>query len=266
MKLAINYSTQAAGLLQAGRIQLDRFKCPNWPHLVGEARQMSPVAVHFNFQAGQGRLPADWEPTERLLRETDTPYVSLHLNPVSPDFPGIPVDAADSDDAGIIFRQMLADVQTVCDHFGPEKVIVENVPYRGPAEKTMRPAVEPQVIHRIIEATGCGLLLDVSHARIAAHALGLDAREYMNALPVHRLHELHFTGLHAIDGRLVDHLPALESDWPELAWALDQIHAGTWAEPWLLAFEYGGVGEAFAWRSDPEVIASQLPRLWKMVH
>jgi uncharacterized protein (UPF0276 family) len=266
MNLAINYSTQAAALLQAGQIRLDRFKCPNWPHLVAEARQFGPVAVHFGFQAGQGRLPDDWEPTRRLLQETGTPYVSLHLNPIGQDFPDLPVDAGVSEATEVIYRQMLADIQTVCEQFGPERVIVEHVPYRGPAEKTMRLAVEPEVICRLVKETGCGLLLDISHARIAAHALGLDAHEYMNALPVHRLRELHFTGLHAIDGRLVDHLPALESDWPELAWVLDRIHAGDWAEPWLLAFEYGGVGEAFAWRSDPQVIAAQLPRLWKMVH
>jgi hypothetical protein len=29
----------------------------------------------------------------------------------------------------------------------------------------------------------------------------------------------------------------------------------------MLAFEYGGVGEKFAWRSDPQVIASHVPKL-----
>ena len=36
----------------------------------------------------------------------------------------------------------------------------------------MRPSVEPEVITRVVEESGCGLLLDISHARIVANYLG----------------------------------------------------------------------------------------------
>jgi uncharacterized protein (UPF0276 family) len=165
----------------------------------------------------------------------------------------------------MVLERMLADVSLLVERFGAERVIVENVPYRALQGETLQPAVMPQAIQEIIRMTGCGLLLDISHARIAAHHLGMDARDYMDQLPMERLCELHFTGLHTINGRLIDHLGVQESDWPVLAWALQRIRAGEWGRPWMLAFEYGGVGTKFAWRSDAQVISQQAPRLRQLI-
>jgi len=267
MKLAVNYSSQAAGLLEQGRIELDLFKCPDWPWMIAEARRLRPVAVHFTLTAGNGNLDkADWSLVERLKEETGTPYVNLHLDPSVKHFPGIPPDAPEPWQSEQIIERLRADLDLVVRRFGPEKVIAENVPYRGPDGKAMRPAVEPEVITHLLEETGAGLLLDISHARIAARVLGRDEHDYMQALPVHRLKELHFTGLHQLDDRLQDHLSILETDWPALDWVFERIRLGEWAEPWLLAFEYGGVGEKFAWRSDPAVMEEQIPQLYRRVH
>ncbi len=266
MLLALNYSPQAAALLQEGRIQIDRFKTPDWPEMIAEARSLCAVAVHLNLQAGRGQpKPVDWDHIERILDETDTPYVNLHLESKLKDFPSLRVDVPETSQAGQIVQRMLEDVQAAVERFGAQRVIVENVHYRAGRGKTLRPSVEPPVMRRILDETECGLLLDISHARIAAHYLGVDERDYIEALPVERLRELHFTGLHHLDGDLVDHLEILESDWPVLAWALERIRSGAWARPWLLAFEYGGVGEVFAWRSEARVIAAQVPILHQLV-
>ncbi len=266
MEFAINYSHAAARLLAEERIQIDRFKTPDWPYLIAEASGYCAVAVHFNLFAGRGDTQdSDWEQVERLLEVTGTPYVNLHLEPRGVDFPGMPVDTTDPTQTEAVYARMLEDARVVTRRFGAERVIVENVFYRGAAGKAMRPAVEPEVISRLLEETGCGLLLDISHARISAHHLGMDPYEYMSRLPIERVREVHFTGLHNLDGKLVDHLEVLEGDWPVLAWALEQIRSGDWSHPWLLAFEYGGVGEQFEWRSDPRVMAEQVPRLYEMV-
>jgi uncharacterized protein (UPF0276 family) len=267
MKLAINYSTQAAALLAAGKIQLDRFKCPDWPDMIAEAQTQLPVAVHFTLTAGSGKLKktADWDFIAGLLDQTHTPYVNLHLSPTLKYFPDYSVDKLSHAQSKKVFKAMRKDVRAAVREFGPERVIVENVPYRGSQDKVFRTAVEPQWIGEIVEDTGCGLLLDISHARISAHQLGVDACEYMEQLPIEKIKELHFTGLHDLDGYLQDHLSILEADWPFLEWALDRIHSGRWAVPWLLAFEYGGVGDKFAGRSDPAVIADQLPRIYHLM-
>jgi uncharacterized protein (UPF0276 family) len=266
MKFAINYSTQAARLVAQNDIDIDRFKCPDWPDLVMEAIRFRPVAVHFTLQAGSGNInKTDWGAVERLLIQTGTDYVNLHLAPECSDYPGIPVETS-AEERQLVIERMIGDVRLVVRQFGAESVIVENVPYRGLEGSVLRPGVEPGAIEEVITETGCGLLLDISHARISARHLGMEERAYMEALPVDRLRELHFTGLHYLDGDWRDHLPVLEEDWPMLDWALECIQRGEWAQPTMLAFEYGGVGEKFDWRSDTTVIAEQAPLLYKRAH
>lgn len=164
MKFAINYSTQAAELLSEGKIEIDRFKTPNWPDLVKEAGNFRPVAVHFGLQAGSGQLKnSDWGPVERLLTETGTPYVNLHLSPKHEDYPGFPIETLNPDQFQQVVDNLNEDVRAVIKQFGPERVIAENVPYRGEAGKVLRPAAEPGVIRQILDATGLLPILAVKN-------------------------------------------------------------------------------------------------------
>ncbi len=266
MKLAINYSPQAAALLQAGLVELDYFKCPDWPDMVAEAIRFRPVRVHFELRAGSGRLAIkDTNRIESLLSLTGTQYVNLHIHPKPKDFPTIPITDQDAGQAAQICSALEADIETLVRAFGAERLILENVHYRGMAGNTLRTGVEPLVLAQLVRSNGCSLLLDISHARIAAHALGIDPKVYIEQLPLECLRELHFTGLQRQDGQLYDHTPIQRNDWPWLAWALSQVGSGAWARPELLAFEYGGVGNEFAARSDPAVIEAQLPQLYHLV-
>lgn len=267
MLLAVNYSLPSAELFRSGAIVVDRFKCPPWPDMIAEAEKLAQVTVHFEFQAGPGlTAQTDWAATQAWLARTPTTYVNTHLNPRPQDFPGLPVDTTDPVQAERVYAQLYADVQALTAQFGPERVIVENIPYYATQGDLLRPASEPAIINRLVEETGCGLLLDISHARIAARYLGLDECDYMNSLPVRRLRELHFTGIQELDGLPMDHLPIQASDWQALEWVLDRIRAGAWARPGMLAFEYSGLGKWFTEHSDPAVIAAQVPRLYDMVH
>lgn len=267
MKFAINYSPQAARLISKDKVKIDYFKCPGDQELVAQARAHARVVVHFNnLSAGSGKVEnVDWDRITQLLDETGTPFVNLHLAPYAADIPDVPPDDPNQAQAGQVIEVMLRDVQALTSRFGPERVILENVPYRGSNGNTIRTGVEPQVISEIVRETGCGFLLDISHARIAARHLGMDEREYMLGLPCHRLQELHFTGLHQVNGIWADHLPVLDEDWPVLGWVVERIQLGEWAHPWLLTFEYGGVGVRYAHRSDPDVIAGQVPRLYEII-
>ena len=65
---------------QQGRVQIDRFKCADWPELIEPASSLLPIYVHFPLVAGTNTLDnTDWERVERLLGETGTPYVNVHL-------------------------------------------------------------------------------------------------------------------------------------------------------------------------------------------
>jgi len=288
VQLAVHYSPASAALLARGHIAFDRFKCPAWPDLVREARAVAPVYVHLPLIVGSGvgdaqdsetHAPPDWAAFERLLTGTDTPFVNLHLAAHERDYPGIPRLSADPAHTELVAGRLLRDVRGVVARWGADRVIVENVP-EEPGR--MRAAYLPETVRRVVAETGCGLLLDVSHARLAAPALGMDARDYIAALPVDRTREIHITGIQPFDehwarvlrdagvpeatiagyaGRPLDHLPFTDADWEFAAWAIGRVHSGAWGEPWLVALEYGGVGGAWGAVTDAAVLREQVPRL-----
>ncbi len=266
MKLAVNYSTQAAVLLRNALIKIDFFKCPDWPDLIGEAQEHAPVAVHFNLTAGNGRLhKSNWDQVKKLKEETNTPYVSLHLESSTKYFPSYSPDKLSTKQAEKIRDTILRDIETALQIFPADQIIIENVPYRAEYGKVLRTAIEPETICELLEKTGAGLLLDISHARITANFLGMSEKSYMNQLPVHQIKEMHFTGLHPFNGWMQDHLHTIPSDWPVLEWVMQQIKTGAWAKPWLLAHEVGGVGEKFSWRSDGQALARDISSLNEII-
>ena len=260
MKFALNYSPQAVALLHAGKIEIDLFKCPNWTDLVEEAQQQRPVYIHFPLVAGQRNVEkvgldsiADW------LATTETSYVNTHLGARVEDLP-------DATDVDAVVAAMVADVQLLVDRFGAENVMAENVPYPDFYGDKPRIVVEPAVIRRVIETCDCGLLLDLAHARLSSDSLGMDVHEYITLLPIERLREIHVTGIGLNrEGQREDHLPMTEPDWALFEWALQQIDSGVWAMPEIVACEYGGIGPLFDWRSDPDVIAHDIPRTVAML-
>jgi uncharacterized protein (UPF0276 family) len=260
MQLALNYSPEAAELLQAGRITIDRFKCPDWPDLIATAAVLRPVYVHYPLRAGAGEQP-DWDTIARLREQTKTPFVNVHLDPPAALHTDIPSDAGDPAHVAAIAERMAHDVAAACERFGAEHVVVENVPYYGAAGNFMRAVAEPAAIRYVVQQTGCRFLLDLSHARISAFALGRDARAYIEELPLARLAELHITGIGLRQGRIADHMRLSEGDWPEVAWAFERIRSGAWARPQIVALEYGGIGPLFEWRSEAATLAADVPRL-----
>lgn len=265
MKFAINYSPQAAQLLQTGQIAVDLFKCPPWHDLVAQAKQHCPVYVHFDWIAGRGLLAdADLDALADWLEATDTPCINTHLAALRSDFPA---GAAVSPDA--VIEQAVRDIEVLGQRFGNARVIVENVPYpEGSQRSLLAEVVDPQVISEVVQRTGCGFLLDLAHAVRACEGTGRhDVKAYLNALPVAALRELHVVGiLPAADERGVrhDHFELTAADWTLTEWAVAQIRAGRWGAPGVMAFEYGGVGPLFERRSKPAVIAAQAPRLQRL--
>jgi len=268
MLYAINYSPQAAALLQEGRIEIDRFKCPPWPDMIAEAAALRPVAVHFDLRAGPGTLhqTADWTAIERFLSTTETAYVNIHLAVRAREMPHLPAaQPLTGGERMQVIERLLQDVEAVTRRFGAGRVIAENVPWHREYTPNLYATAQPEVVRTVIETAGCGLLLDISHARISARNMGLDERAYLRALPVERLRELHFTGIHDWGFLQMDHLSVLEDDWPWLDWVLEQIRSNGWGQAHMLAFEYGGIGGFFADHTETEVILRDVPPMYARV-
>lgn len=262
MKFAINYSPQAVQLLNDGKIDLDLFKCPDWTDLVATASETRPVYIHFPLIIGRGRS-VDFDAIEAWLAKTDTRFVNAHLLPNATTFP----DGVDAPLDAVIDR-VLTETRTFVERFGADRVILENVPYPDvTTHDLLRHAVDPVLMNTVVEETGCGLLLDTAHATLACEGIGANVRDYIDSLPVHKLRELHITGVDDTDdGTRLDHLAMTEADWALAEWAFGRIRAGAWRAPEIVAFEYGGIGEMFEWRSDINVIAANTPRLYALVH
>ena len=279
MQLAVNYSAALAALVEDGSVQIDLFKAPAWPELVAQAAALRPVTVHFPLSIGHGlgrpldterRTPIDWARVDGLLEETATRYVNVHFSPYA--------RAGESGEA--LLERAAADLAAVVERYGAAQVVIENEP--GGWQPGAAPGIEPALITRLVEESGCGLLLDISHARLAAGRLGLDERAYLQALPLTRVRELHVTGIQVFDaamqqealaagidpdfvdrvaGQRIDHLAFTPADWTFLAWALPPMGRGTWGTPWVVAFEYGGVGLPWEAIGQAPVLRRQVPQL-----
>jgi uncharacterized protein (UPF0276 family) len=295
MRFAVNFSKQGAQLWQEGFIQVDCFKCPAWSELINELRFDYPLYVHFPLRVGIGIGSAvdteknaipDWHAFEILTAQTNTPFFNVHLAPIPEDHPEIPVDVLGISYSDQLTDYMVQDIKPIVDRYGVESVIAENI-YSAWGEHPIA-AILPEVVYDVITESGCGLLLDISHARQAARELGMDPKTYINKLPLHRLRELHVSGIQPFTeywiGMLrdaditnidfakfvnqpIDHLPMVQQDWLFFQWALDQIIEGIWQEPEIIAFEYSGIGKGFFQATtNSEVLKSQVPRLYDLVH
>jgi uncharacterized protein len=260
MKFALNYSPIACELIDSGLIEVDLLKLPDWEDLVAEISAQYPVYVHFSNKAGQGS-PTSQEirAMQHLRQHTGTKYVNTHLLPRYED-------VSRPDDPQCVIDTTKRDIIPLIDFFGAENVIIENIPFPESTRDKPILAIDPRVMRAVVEDLNIGFLLDIGHARRTAEHLATDPRGYISQLPVERLKEVHITGLgYYNDGHRTDHMPMREDDWELFQWVLDQIACGAFGKPDIIACEYGGIGEHFAWRTDRDVIKREAPRMLMMI-
>ncbi len=292
MKFGLNYSRAAIKLYDEGIIAPDVFKCPAWPDLIARVKDRYPIYIHFPLGAGEGigdaidgetKQSADWAKFEKLLSDSGTPYLNLHLQ--------APRTRSGPPDAEQTLANLIRDVEAVIARFGREMVIVENGFNLGP--QALHPAFYAETAMQVVEATGCGFLFDLSHARIAAMRLGEDYHHYISRLPMHAIREIHITGMQVIDeywinralasgmtreliesyigpdgawlpNHMTDHLPLSDEDWEIMTWAAHQLRSGAWREPWVTSLECGGVGPFWEATFTEDEMREQVPRLQKI--
>lgn len=99
---------------------------------------------------------------------------------------------------------------------------------------------EPEFIAAIVQRTGCGLLLDVNNVHVSCHNHRHDPDAYLQAMPLHAVHEIHLAG-HARDAGsdgeallIDDHGAPVD----ETVWALFQsVLARTGPVPTLIEWD-----------------------------
>ena len=161
--------------------------------------------------------------TRRLLDVTRAPWFSAHLGFSAAD---VVFDVFNRPRSELLARDVL--FATICRNARElaqaidVPLLLENLDYcPGGAYEHV---CEPEFIRGVVEESGAGLLLDLAHARVSAAALGMSIEQYLAALPLHRVRQIHVSGPRMRDGVLADaHEPLLEVDYELMAGVLGML-------------------------------------------
>jgi uncharacterized protein (UPF0276 family) len=253
--LGVAWSPVAAALPDLSGL-VDLVEVPGWALAELQPRPTRHLVLH-NLDldaslADPGYIDAAWAMRARAaLDSTRSPWLSLHLGFAServrfdshmlPESPPLPRDE--------LMERIVESVRRARTVLGADvPLLLENLDYCP--EGAYEHICEPRFISSVLDATDCGLLLDLAHAQVTANWLGVDIEEMLEQLPLERVREVHLSSPRALDGnsaRLDDvHETLTERDYALLRWVLGR------ARPRAVVLEY---------RRDVVELRQQLSRL-----
>ena len=198
-------------------------------HYLSRIRERYPLSIHGVGLSIGGEGPLDEAHLDRLARLLDRyqpESFSEHL--------------AWSSHGGNFYNDLLpvaynaATLTRVCNHIDrvqeriKRRMLLENpATYVEFAASTLS---EAEFIADVVRRTGCGLLLDVNNVHIACTNHGRDARDYLAALPLDAVGQIHLAGFaEDVDAAgaplLIDShgAPVAEVVWELYCHALDMV-------------------------------------------
>ena len=149
----------------------------------------------LSFHWGLGPVEADFRPAfrreglDRLLAETQVELFSFDLGPAARRRAG-PFPCSRPLRAAALRRHTETALKFIrCHYRGP--LAAENYNYYPTG--LYGPVTEPDFIRAHLAEFDLGLVLDLAHARVTAHNLGLNPAAYLAALPLERTAEIHLS-------------------------------------------------------------------------
>jgi len=168
--------------------------------------------------------PLDWEYLRSVKRVSDitgAPYYSEHLAVTRA--PGIDIGHLSPVwFTNEVLRAVIDNVHAVQDFLG-KPLVLENISYLfGIPNATMTQA---EFFHRLVDATGCGLLLDVANVNVNAQNHRFDPVEFLDSMPLHAVVQIHMAGGYWSDGIYFDghSEPVDEATWQLLDVLLERV-------------------------------------------
>jgi uncharacterized protein len=162
-------------------------------HYLERLRAIYPLSLH-----GVGLSLGSVDPISqphlrqlaRLVRQFDPMLVSEHLAWSSVDgrFTNDLLPLPYTEEA---LRHMISRVACVQDALG-RRILIENVSsYLQYSASTL---AEWEFLAALVDASGCGVLLDVNNVYVSAQNHGFDPKTYLQALPHAAIEEIHLAG------------------------------------------------------------------------
>lgn len=98
-------------------------------------------------------------------------------------------------------KVFIKNIETVKKRIS-KPLILENITYmvRFPSSEMS----ETEFVSKILEATDCGLLLDVTNLYINSRNFGFSWQKFLDEIPLERVVQLHFVGSHKHNNKLID--------------------------------------------------------------
>jgi len=270
IRIAANYSPELLELLQAGQLGfLDYIKVPLVSPPLGQirdARRFRRGLLHCwgkeSIWVGAARL--DEVIQSALVREmielTETPYVSTHLVLDFADFGSI--GGFISENAReLVFEHLVRNILHIKSQLDRD-LVLENMDFHH--GRPMSPfVVNPSFISELLAEVDCKMLLDIGHAQVSAWHLGYSFAEYLQALPLSKVIELHVHAPGCVEGQgLSDvHRALRNQDYKLIRWLADHAPLET------ITLEYGGIKEGAGdpLLNDKQQLADQLNKLHSLV-
>ena len=239
IQLTTDLSEPLLELIHRNEAPIDAVEVGPWFSVqqIQDYRQVLPT-LRFYFHGGDlidrvGLIPGAVSRIAAYQRCSASPWVSMHITLWLPGMVGLML--------GRGWRMPLPNPERATQRFIRQvrrlarciqvPMLLENtepLPFEGYDFE-----VQPKRITHVLEGTGCGLVLDIGHARVSAAVLGVDAYDYLSALPLHRVLQVHVSGPRMRQGRLTDvHESMQELDYKLLTFVLER------AQPQMVTLEY----------------------------
>lgn len=254
MKLGCNYSNELVQLICTHEIDIDYVKFPlelSIHKLYEDSNLDLPAMIHgIPVRTASVDLKSyDFDFLNRYLEKYGCPHFGIHFRANLNDFT-----------ENLSESEMKKRVECDLEYF-KEKIysplLIENMP----SYATIANLADPSYLKEVCDKLDIGLLLDISHAKITAHNMGISFKEYIDILPLDRVKEIHANGTYDDPelGIRDKHLEMKDTDYRNLSYVLTVTNTN------YLTLEYGGIGDHMKDRSNKEVIKRQLTRLKTLI-
>lgn len=167
-----------------------------WPQI---RHRFTLLAHDYLAQLSEPLTDHDLDRARKLADQYQSPWVAEHLQRIYPtrsENAGIPDVSFDYAFPPLYTEDLLEDyirnVRLLQNCLGVP-VAIEPIPTA--IQIDIPQMSEAEFLHRLCEDSGCYLLLDIPHARLSAETYGRGAASFLVELPLHRVIEIHVSGL-----------------------------------------------------------------------